>query len=413
LPSAYPDDAPDALAARTRNQMQGQYVVVCLAAARLPVGRTHWEAGPACWRPEVIIVLAQNTARQAQDRSEPPVGQSERPFNEPLSSEQPLDIQFRRAREHGRGRRAEHPLQIPWAGWWDILWRTYSEMNSNRLLSIAGGVAFFILFAIFPAITALVSAYGIFFNAATIGQDLSLLQGVVPDNVLSILNEQATRIASQSNRALSIGLVAGILVSLWSAMGGVKAMIDALNVIYEERETRNLFRLNLTALVFTLGGFAVFLVAVGAVIAAPLALSWIGLGGATAGLIRMVRWPAMAIVLLGGLAVLYRYGPNRRAPRWQWVSVGSLFASVVWIAASFLFSWYLAKFNTYNATYGSIGAVLAMMMWLWISSMVVLLGAELNAEIEHQTAQDSTVGDDKPLGQRGAVMADTVGAKQD
>ena len=393
-----------------RNQMRGPDVVVGRASPS--VGETVG-GGAATLRPGVVVVLAQQTSRQAQDRSAPPVAKKERPFNEPRSSEQPLDIQLRRAEERGRGRRAKHPLQIPWAGWWDILWRTYSEMNSDRLLSIAGGVAFFILFAMFPAITALVSAYGIFFNASAIGQDLSLLQGLVPGNVLSILNEQASRIASQSNRALSIALIAGILVSLWSAMGGVKAMIDALNVIYEERETRNLFKLNLVALVFTLGGFAVFLVAVGAVVVAPLALSWIGLGNAAAGLIRIARWPAMWTVLMVGLAVLYRYGPDRRAARWQWVSVGSVFASVVWIAASFLFSWYLAKFNTYNATYGSLGAVLAMMMWLWISTMVVLLGAELNAEVEHQTAQDSTIGGDKPLGERGAVMADTVGAKQE
>jgi len=343
----------------------------------------------------------------------PPTASKERPFNEPRSSEEPHDVQVRRAAERGRGRRAVHPLQIPWAGWKDILWRTYHEMNSDRLLSISGGVAFFILFAIFPAITALVSAYGIFFNAATIGQELSLLQGVVPADVLGILNEQTMRIASQRNGALSIGVVAGIVVTLWSAMGGVKAMIDALNVIYEQQEKRTLFKLNFVALLFTLGGFAVFLTAVSAVIAVPVALSWVGLGGAAAELIWIARWPALLIVLLLGLAVLYRYGPNRRAARWQWVSVGSMFASVVWIAASFLFSWYLAKFNTYNATYGSLGAVLAMMMWLWISSMVVLLGAELNAEIEHQTAQDSTIGEDKPLGQRGAAMADTVGAKQD
>lgn len=357
--------------------------------------------------------MSSETALKMPNLSTAQSDKKQRPFNEPRSSEEPSDIQLRRAAERGRGRRAMHPLQIPWAGWKDILWRTYCEMNSDRLLSIAGGVAFFILFAILPAITALVSAYGIFFNASTIGQDLSLLQDVVPANVLGILNEQTMRIASQRNGALSIGVVVGILVSLWSAMGGVKAMIDALNVIYEQQESRNLIKLNFVALLFTLGGFAVFLIAVGAVIAVPLALSWAGLGDEGGDLIRIARWPALLIVLLAGLAVLYRYGPNRRAPRWQWVSVGSVFASVVWIAASFLFSWYLAKFNTYNATYGSLGAVLAMMMWLWISSMVVLLGAELNSEIEHQTAQDSTIGDDKPLGQRGAVMADTVGAKQD
>ena len=337
----------------------------------------------------------------------------ERPFNVPRSFEEPREIELRRAQEHGRGRRARNPLQIPLVGWKDILWRTYSEMNSDRLLSIAGGVAFFVLFAIFPAITALVSAYGIFFNAADIGQNLSLMNDVVPSNVLDILREQAARIAAQSNKALGIGVIAGILVTLWSAMGGVKAMIDALNVIYEQQESRNFFKLNLLALLFTLGGFAAFLFAIGAVVVLPFVLSKIGLGSDTAALIQILRWPALLVVLLAGLAILYRYGPDRRVARWQWVSVGSVFASVVWIGASFLFSWYLARFNTYNATYGSLGAVLAMMMWLWISSMVVLLGAELNAEIEHQTAQDSTVGEEKPLGRRGATMADTVGPKQE
>ncbi|MGH6673096.1 MAG: YihY/virulence factor BrkB family protein [Xanthobacteraceae bacterium] len=343
----------------------------------------------------------------------PQVAKKERPFNEPRSSEEPREIELRRAQEHGRGRRASHPLQIPWAGWKDILWRTYSEMFSDRILSIAGGVAFFILFAIFPAITALVSAYGMFFNAQTITHSLSMAQGVVPNDVLNLLRQQANRIASQSNGALSIGVIVGILVTLWSAMGGVKAMIDALNVIYEEKETRSIVRFNLSALIFTLGGFGVFLVAMGAVVAVPLALSWLGLGELAATLMKVVRWPALLIVLLVGLAILYRYAPNRRAARWQWVSVGSVLASVVWIGASYLFSWYLAKFNSYNAAYGSLGAVMAMMMWLWISATVVLLGAELNAEIEHQTARDSTIGDDKPLGERGAVMADTVGAKQE
>lgn len=342
----------------------------------------------------------------------PPVEKEERPFGEPRSSEEPHDLELHRAHERGRGRHATHPLQIPWRGWKDILWRAYSEMNSDRLLSIAGGVAFFVLLAIFPAITALVSAYGLYFNASTITNNLSLLQDVVPDNMLSIVHEQANRIASNSGRALSIGLVVGILVSLWSAMSGVKAMIDALNVIYEQEEGRGFIKLNLAALIFTLGGFAAFLLAIAAVIVLPLILSPIGLGGVTETLTRVVRWPTLLLVLLIGLALLYRYGPDRRVARWQWVSVGSVFAAVTWIGASYLFSWYLASFANYNATYGSLGAVVGLMIWLWISTIVVLLGAELNAEIEHQTARDSTVGAEKPLGARGAVMADTVGAKQ-
>ena len=335
------------------------------------------------------------------------------PFGEPRSSEEPCRVELERAREPGRGRHAHHPLQIPWAGWNDILWRTYAEMQSDRLLSIAGGVAFFILLSIFPAITALVSAYGRFFNASTITNSISLLHDVVPDNVLSIIQEQANRIASNSGNALNIGIVVGILVSLWSTMSGVKAMIDALNVIYEQKEGRSFIKLNLVALAFTLSGFAIFLLAVAAVVVAPLILSPFGLGGFAETLIRVVRWPAMLLILLTGLALLYRYGPHRRAARWQWVSVGSIFAAVTWIVTSYLFSWYLASFANYNATYGSLGAVVGLMMWLWISTIVVLLGAELNAEIEHQTARDSTVGtEEKPLGARGAVMADTVGARQ-
>jgi len=336
----------------------------------------------------------------------------EHPFGEPQSSDEPYDLELRRAHERGRGRHATHPLQIPWRGWYDILWRTYREMNSDRLLSIAGGVSFFVLLAIFPAVTALVSAYGLFFNTSTITDNLSLLNDVVPDNVLSIVHEQASRIASNSGRALSIGFVVGIVASLWSAMSGVKAIIDALNVIYEQKEGRSVLKLNLVALVFTLAGFAAFLLAIAAIVVLPLILSPIGLGSMTETLTRIARWPVLLVVLLIGLAVLYRYGPDRRAARWQWVSVGSVFAAVTWIVASFLFSWYLTSFANYNATYGSLGAVVGLMIWLWISTIVVLLGAELNAEIEHQTARDSTVGDEKPLGVRGAVMADTVGAKQ-
>jgi membrane protein len=336
----------------------------------------------------------------------------EHPFGEPQSSDEPYDLELRRAHERGRGRHATHPLQIPWRGWYDILWRTYREMNSDRLLSIAGGVSFFVLLAIFPAVTALVSAYGLFFNTSTITDNLSLLNDVVPDNVLSIVHEQTSRIASNSGRALSVGFVVGIVASLWSAMSGVKAIIDALNVIYEQKEGRNILKLNLVALVFTLAGFAAFLLAIAAIVVLPLILSPIGLGSMTETLTRIARWPVLLVVLLIGLAVLYRYGPDRRAARWQWVSVGSVFAAVTWIVASFLFSWYLTSFANYNATYGSLGAVVGLMIWLWISTIVVLLGAELNAEIEHQTARDSTVGDEKPLGVRGAVMADTVGAKQ-
>jgi membrane protein len=186
-------------------------------------------------------------------------------------------------------------------------------------------------------------------------------------------------------------------------------VIDALNVIYEQQESRSFIRLNLVALAFTLTGFAALLLVVGTIVVLPLILSSVGLGGVTATLAWIARWPALFVLLLIALAVLYRYAPDRKRARWQWVSIGSVFTAVTWIVASYLFSWFLAHFANYNATYGSLGAAVGLMMWLWISATVVLIGAELNAEIEHQTAEDSTVGEDKPLGARGAVMADTVG----
>jgi membrane protein len=358
------------------------------------------------------LLLVMSSLRHPYNSRVRPVGSNDSPFGERRSSEEPLSLEMQRAQEHDRGRHATQPLQIPWKGWYDILWRTYQEMQQDRLLSIAGGVSFFALLAIFPAITALVSAYGLFFNPATIANDIGQLSDLVPANVLTIVHEQATRIASNNSQTLSVGLVIGILVSLWSAMSGVKAVIDALNVIYEQRESRSSIKLNLVALAFTLFGFAAFLLGMATMVVLPLILSPIGFSSLTGTVTRIARWPVLLIVLLLGLAILYRYGPDRRAARWQWVSIGSVFATLTWFVASFLFSWYLANFANYNATYGSLGAVVGLMIWLWISTAVVLLGAEFNAEIEHQTARDSTIGAEKPLGSRGAVMADTVGPKQ-
>jgi membrane protein len=358
------------------------------------------------------LLLVMPSLRRLYNSRVRPIGSNDRPFGERRSSEEPLSLEMQRAQEPDRGRHATQPLQIPWKGWYDILWRTYQEMQQDRLLSIAGGVSFFALLAIFPAITALVSAYGLFFDPATIAYDIGQLSDLVPANVLTIVHEQATRIASNNSQTLSVGLVIGIVVSLWSAMSGVKAVIDALNVIYEQRESRSFIKLNLVALAFTLFGFAAFLLAMATIVVLPLIISPIGFGSLSETVTRIARWPVLLIVLLLDLAILYRYGPDRRAARWQWVSIGSVFATLTWFVASFLFSWYLANFANYNATYGSLGAVVGLMIWLWISTAVVLLGAEFNAEIEHQTARDSTIGAEKPLGARGAVMADTVGSKQ-
>ena len=309
----------------------------------------------------------------------------------------------------GHGRLSSNPLKIPRAGWKDILWRTYAQIDEDRLLAIAAGVVFYGLLAVFPAITALVSCYGLFANPSTIGANLQTLSLMLPEGSFQIVQDQIARVLDKDNTALGATFLFGLGLAIWSANAGVKAVIDALNVVYEEREKRGFIRLNLVSLAFTSGGIAALLLMVGAVVALPLLLNHVGLAPESQTIVSLARWPLLFVFLLLALGVLYRFGPSRRAPRWEWLSVGTLAAALLWIAGSTLLSWYLSNFGNYNATYGSLGAAIGLMMWMWMSAIIVLCGAELNSEIEHQTAVDTTVGDRKPLGARGAVMADTLG----
>ena len=318
-------------------------------------------------------------------------------------------MQEARATERGRGRKATTPAHIPWRGWKDILIRTYHEIQEDRLLSLAAGVVFYSLVALFPAIAAGVSSYALFSNAASIAGHLSLLSDIVPGGSLDLLRDEITRIASRSEGKLTLGFAVGLGIALWSANAGMKAIFDALNIINDEEEKRSLIRLNLVSLFFTFCAIGGILVAIGAVVVFPLILAAFGWSSFDAPIIGLLRWPALFVLMILSLAVLYRYGPSRRKPKWRWLTVGSVFAALTWLLVSSLFSWYLANFANYNATYGALGAVIGLMMWMWLSTIVVLVGAELNSEIEHQTARDTTVGAPKPLGARGAVMADTVG----
>jgi membrane protein len=329
-------------------------------------------------------------------------------FGTSRSTDEPHGLQLTRAGEPGRGRHAQAPRQIPWKGWKDIFWRTYRQIGEDRLLAVAAGVVFYGLLAVFPAVTALVSLYGLFASPAAISGQLALLSGILPDSAVEILREQIGRLTANSSK-LGLGFIFGLAVALWSANSGMKAIMDALNVVYEEKEKRGFIKLNLISLAFTLAGIGVLLLALGTVVVLPIALNYLGLHDATDLLLRFARWPLLIVIIIFGLAVLYRYGPSRREPRWQWISVGSFFAAVAWLVSSALLSWYLASFAHYDATYGSLGAAIGLMMWMWISSIVILFGAQLNSEIEHQTARDSTMPGNKPLGARGADMADTVG----
>jgi membrane protein len=329
---------------------------------------------------------------------------------EQVENDQPVSAQISRAKEQGRGRHAVVPWEIPWAGWKDIFWRVYASVNDNRLLAVAAGVVFYSLLAIFPAIAAFVSLYGLIADASTIDSHLSMAAGIFPTGAVDIIHEQISRLTAKSDARLSLGFISGLAVALWSANAGMKAIIDALNVVYDEKEKRSFIKLNLLSLLFTLIAIVSLMIALAAVVIAPMVFSTVGLSSLWSLAIAALRWPLLLVLAAIALAAIYRYGPSRAEARWQWLSVGSGFAAIGWLITSALFSWYIAHFGAYNATYGSLGAAVGMMMWMWISAIVILLGGELNAEIEHQTAKDSTVGSEKPLGERGAVMADTIGA---
>ncbi len=382
------------------------------AARREVIERTRARPShEAVRKPRRLIYPAPDQTSEIRGDSLPPtLADPDKRPREQLENDQPISAQMRRAKEEGRGRHAVAPWEIPWAGWKDIFWRVYASVIDNRLLAVAAGVVFFSLLAIFPAIAAFVSLYGLIADASTIDSHLSLAAGIFPAGAVDLLHEQIVRLTAKGDAKLSLGFITGLVIALWSANAGMKAIIDALNVVYDEKEKRSFVKLNLLSLLFTLIAILSLMIALAAVVVAPVVFSAVGLSSLLSLAIAVLRWPLLLVLATVALAAIYRYGPSRTEARWQWLSVGSAAAAIGWLITSVLFSWYIAHFGAYNATYGSLGAAVGMMMWMWISAIVILLGGELNAEIEHQTAKDSTVGSEKPLGERGAVMADTIGA---
>jgi membrane protein len=308
-----------------------------------------------------------------------------------------------------KGRDAQRPAEIPAQGWKDIAWRVYDGIQNDRVLLVAAGVTFYALLAFFPATAALVSLYGLFADPSAISEHLRLASGFLPEGALEVVGDQVKRIASQKG-TLGITFMGTLALALWGANAGTKAIFDALNIIYKEREKRSFVRLTMQSLLFTLGAIAIMLVALASIVVVPVVLKLLGIHKASGpSLLSLLRWPVLYLLILFALACLYRYGPSRTVPQWRWVTWGSAIAGAIWIAGSLLLSWYVGNFGSYNATYGSLGAVIGFMVWMWLSIIVVLLGAEFNAEMEHQTAKDTTKGRSKPMGARGAKMADELG----
>ena len=321
------------------------------------------------------------------------------------------DAALRYVRDEGvdRGRGAETPREVPPRGWKDVAVRVKEQIKGDNVPLLAAGVAFFALLALVPTLVALVSVYGLVADPADIQRNIDDVLRAAPTEVRELVSSQLESIVESEPSGLRVGAIVGLLVALWSASSGVKHLIGAINVAYDEDEGRGFLKLRGLALAMTLGGILLLAVAVAALVVLPRALDDSGSTGVARTTLLIIRWPIFALIALVALAVIYRWAPDRDRPKWRWTSAGAVFATVVWVIASIAFSIYTANFGNYNETYGALGAIVVVMLWLFITAYVVIAGAELNAELERQTVVDSTAGPSQPLGERGAYAADTVG----
>ena len=328
---------------------------------------------------------------------------------EPLPQRDPSPEDFD-LKEPGRGRLAEHPAHIPRKGWVDIAWRTGMGYFGDRVGFVAGGVTFFMLLALFPTLGAFVTIYGLLADPADAWGRLSFLYSVLPSNVAQFLGAEMSRLAGNSTGQLTFTLAWTLALSLFAANGGVKTLFYGLNLAYHEVERRNIITYNLMCMGFTVSALLAVLISAGLVVGVPVVLSVFGLEEEWAHLAPL-RWPLLFFGYVGALALIYRMGPCRARARWRWLTPGALFAAALSLLVSFLFSWFLSNFVRTDS-YGPLAAAMGFLLWTWISVQVILMGARLNAEIEHQTALDTTTGAPLPIGKRGAVMADSVGPRR-
>jgi membrane protein len=312
--------------------------------------------------------------------------------------------------EEARGRDAAQPLAIPAAGWRDVLMRTKDEIGADHVSIVSAGVAFFGLLALFPAIASAVAIAGFVLEPATMAAQIEQLAAALPQNAAEIVQGQARKVAEGGGAGLGFAALFGLVLSLYSASKGMKTLMEGMTIAYDEQETRGFVALNATALALTILLIVGLVVALAATTVLPALLGSLGLSESARAWVAWGRWPLLAVFAMAGLAVIYRYGPSRTNPRWQWVSLGAVVATLIWIAATIAFSIYVRNFGSYNETYGTLGGVIVLLTWLWLSAFVVLMGAELNSEAEHQTRRDTTTGAPRPRGERGAVKADTIGA---
>ncbi|MCE7029347.1 YihY/virulence factor BrkB family protein [Jiella avicenniae] len=306
------------------------------------------------------------------------------------------------------GLRAQSPTEIPAAGWKHVFLRVYAEIGNDRVLLVAAGVTYYLLLAMVPAMAAIVSVYGLFADPTTVQSNVNQLSSLLPGGAVEIIDEQLQRLVGAADGTLGLSLVVSLAISLWSTNAGVKALFEAMNVAYDETETRSFVQLTLASFAFTLCLVAAALMLVAMTVILPVVLDIVGLGSGTEWAISAGFILATFVFVSLGISALYRWGPCRAHAQWRWITPGSTLAVVVIAIVSLAFSYYTANFGSYDATYGSLGALIGMMTWIWLTMIILIVGGELNSEMEHQTARDTTTGPERPMGERGARMADSV-----
>lgn len=310
-----------------------------------------------------------------------------------------------------RGHNAEKPTQIPLKGWKDIALRVKDRLTKDHVTLVSAGIAFYFFLAIFPAIAAALSTYGLVMEPAQVEQQMSQLVNVLPEQAHQMISDILKHQSEKSGSSLGWSLVLSVLFSLWSANKGTKAVFEGVNITYDETDGRGFFKKIALTLMFTLGGIIIGFFAIVMVVAFPALIDKIGLPSTLETIIQFLRWPLLALIVMFALTAVYKIAPYRENPAFKWASWGAIIATVFWLAGSLLFSLFVNNFGILDKTYGSFAAVITLMLWFFLTAFLVLLGAEVNSEMEHQTRRDTTTGEDKPMGQRGGYHADHVAGK--
>ncbi|MDX1620293.1 MAG: YihY/virulence factor BrkB family protein [Nitriliruptorales bacterium] len=315
--------------------------------------------------------------------------------------------------QHGKSERdlpgadAERPRDMGWSAWKQVLTRVKDEIREDNVALLAGGVALFALLAVPPAIVAAVTLWGLFAEPSQITQAISSVSEILPGGATTFLEDQITSVAEGSDSTLGWGLAIGLVAAIWSASSGMKGIMNALTGAYDETEGRGFLKLRGMALALTFGGMIFALLTIGLIAVLPVVLEQIAVISWIETVFLWGRWPALALAMVLGLAALYHYGPDRSRAKWRWVTPGAIAGTLIWLAASAGFAWYASAFDKFSSTYGTMAGLVIFILWLFLTAFSILIGAEINAELEHQTAADSTVDGPSPMGQRGAYVADT------